>query len=283
MNRSSVLARMILCLCVVSPSGFAPDLSAEDAAPAITPAVPVVNITDKWTVLVKPDRPRPGIVEFTDKSPIQNVAEFKLLGPMVSHPFGLGEFTVDGRWATAQGVVQVVEGKNALLSLATADEFELEGIINQEGMGGWLMLLGWNQGHGYSLSNFTLKDTGHPWSLCEYRASEAIAVSNNTVKKFDWKGDQPFRMTVQDKQLTVTVGQTAIVEAYPLDNYTPGQVCLGTYDTRYGARPVKIRSLRIRAVVEQPEQPEKPKPKPKPKQAAPPPKKGAAPAKPAVP
>lgn len=276
MNRSSVHALIILWTCVASSTACAQDMPDNDATPAEAPAVPVANITDKWTVLVKPDRPRPGIVEFTDKSPIQNVAEFKLLGPMVSHPFGLGEFSVDGRWATAQGVVQVVEGKNALLSLATADEFELEGIINQEGIGGWLMLLGWNQGHGYSLSNFTLKETGHPWSVCEYRAAEAITLTNNIVKKFDWKGDQPFRMTVQDKQLTVTVGQTAIVEAYPLDNYTLGQVFLGTYDTKYGARPVKIRSLRIRAIVEKPEKPMKPKPK----QADPPLKKGAAPAKP---
>lgn len=242
---------------------------ATDPAPE-APLVPVVNITDKWTVLVNPARPRPGIVEFTEKSPIQNVAEFKLVGPSVGHPFCLGEFVVDGKWATVQGAVQVTEGKNTLLSLATADQFELEGVIHQEGSGGWLMLLGWNQGHGYSLSNVSLITSGAPWFVCEYRGAEALIPTNNEVKQFNWKGDQPFHMLVKDKLLSVTVGKTPIVEEYPLDNYTAGQIYLGTYDTRYGPRPVKVRSLRIRALVEKPEKP------------APLPKPGVPPAKPAA-
>ncbi len=273
-NRSSRLALLLLLLFAASHTAFAQDPPAEDTAPTEAPADPVVNITDKWTILVHPGRPRPGIVEFTDKSPIQNVTEFKLLGPSVGHPFCLGEFIVNGRWATAQGVVQVVEGTNTLLSLATADQFELEGIIHQEGSGGWLMLLGWNQGHGYSLSNVSLIKSGSPWFVCEYRAAEAIALTNNEVKQFDWKGDQPFRMIVKDKLLSVTVGQTAIVEEYPLDNYTAGQIFLGTYDTRLSARPVKVKSLRIRALVDKPGKAEKPK------QAAPPAKQGEAKPKP---
>ena len=256
------------------PSTVADDPeAAADPTPAV-PALPVVNITDKWSILVNPARPRPGIVEFTEKSPIQNVPEFKLLGPSVGHPFCLGDFIVDGKWATVQGAVQVTEGKNALLSLATADQFELEGVINQEGIGGWLMLLGWNQGHGFSLSNVTLKDSGAPWFVCEYRAAEAIVVTNNEVKQFQWKGDQPFRMIVKDKLLSVMVGATAVVKEYPLDNYTAGQIYLGTYDTKYGPRPVKIRSLRIRAAAEKSE---------KPKKIAPPPQNGAPPAKPLTP
>ncbi len=261
--------------CVCSAIAEDPEETPDPAPQA--PLVPVVNITDKWTILVHPGRPRPGIVEFTEKSPIQNVAEFKLLGPSVGHPFCLGDFIVDGKWATVQGAVQVTEGKNALLSLATADQFEMEGLINQEGIGGWLMLLGWNQGHGFSLSNVALKDSGAPWFVCEYRAAEAIALTNNEVKQFQWKGDQPFRMIVKDKLLSVTVGETAVIKEYPLDNYTAGQIYLGTYDTKYGPRPVKVRSLRIRAVVEKAEKPEKPK------KSTPPAKKGAAPAKPAAP
>lgn len=277
MSRSTGFVVSVLCFIVAYSTVRAQDIPAEVPAAQAPPAAPVVNITDKWTVLVNPGRPRPGIVEFTDKSPIQNVAEFKLKGPSVGHPFCLGEFAVDGRWAAAQGAVQVVEGKNALLSLATADEFELEGIIHQEGMGGWLMLLGWNQGHGYSLSNVTLKDSGAPWFVCEYRGAEAIVLTNNEVKQFEWKGEMPFRMTVKDKLLSVTVDKTAIIEEYPLDNYTAGQLSLGTYDTRYGPRPVKVRSLRIRAVVDKPEKPQKPK------KAAPPAKQGEAQAKPKAP
>ena len=261
MNRSSQWALSAWLLILVSTTGQAQDKPDTPAVPPEPPAAPVITLTDKWTVLVDPGRPQPGIVEFTEKSPIQNVPGFKLVGPMVGHPFGLGEFIVDGHWAMAQGVVQVVEGKkNSLLSLATADQFELEGIIHQEGSGGWLILLGWNQGHGYSLSNVSLINSGAPWFMCEYRAAEAIPLTNNQIKKYDWKGNQPFRLIVKDKLLTVTVGQTAIVEEYPLDNYTAGEVFLGTYNTRYGARPLKIRSLRMRALVQPPEKPKKPNP-----------------------
>ena len=228
-----------------------------EVAPTEDSAPPQISITDKWTILVNRGRPRPGVVEFSAKSPVQNVSEFKLLGPMVGHPFGLGEFIVDGRWATSQGIVQPVEGKNTLLSLATAYQFELEGIINQEGLGGWLLLLGWNQGHGYSFSNVTLKDSGAPWFLCEYRGAEAITETNNEVKQFEWRGDQAFRMIVKDKLLSVTVGKTPIVEEYPLENYTAGEISLGTYDTRYGPRPLKVRSLRIRALGDNLEKPKK--------------------------
>lgn len=268
----------VLAVLLFSSAGWSSAV-AEDPPEGTDPAsevplVPVVNITDKWTVLVNPARPRPGVVEFTEKSPIQNVADFKLVGPSVGHPFCLGDFIVDGKWASVQGTVQVTEGKNALLSLATADQFEMEGVINQEGLGGWLVLLGWNQGHGFSLSNVTLKDSGAPWFVCEYRAAEAIVLTNNEVKQYLWKGDQPFHMIVKNKLLSVTVGKTPIVEEYPLDNYTAGQIYFGTYDTKYGPRPVKIRSLRIRAIEEKPEK------APKPKKGEPP---AAAPAKPKKP
>lgn len=216
-----------------------------------------VSLTDKWKVLVNPAKPRAGLVELTKKSPIQNVGEFTLTGPMVGHPFGLGEFATDGRWAMVDGVATPVDGKNALIHLTAADEFEMEGVITQEKFGGWLMLIGWNQGHGYSLSNVTLKESGSPWFLCEYRGSKAIESTNNEVKHFEWKGDQPLRMLVKDKKLTVIVGKTSIVEEYPLENYTAGDLFLGTYDTRYGPKPIGVRSLRVRAVGDQSNQPGK--------------------------
>ncbi|MFO1008286.1 MAG: hypothetical protein U0929_20165 [Planctomycetaceae bacterium] len=212
-----------------------------------------VTLTDKWKVLVNPAKPRAGLVELTKKSPIQNVGEFTLTGPMVGHPFGLGEFAADGRWAMVDGVATPVDGKNALIHLTAADEFEMEGVITQEKFGGWLMLVGWNQGHGYSMSNVTLKESGSPWFLCEYRGSKAIEGTNNEVKHFEWKGNQPLRMLLKDKKLTVVVGKTSIVEEYPLENYTAGDVFLGTYDTRYGPKPIGVRSLRVRAVVDKPE------------------------------
>jgi len=255
------LTLLVLVSGITAATTLAQDELVEPA-PAEASDVPTVTLTDKWSILVNPAKPRPGIIEFTEKSPIQNVDEFTFVGPMVGHPFGLGDFAEDGRWATVQGAAQPVEGKSALMHLEAADQFELEGIIHQEKLGGWLMLIGWNQGHGYSLSNVTLKDSGSPWFLCEYRGGEAIVPTNNEVKQFEWKGDQPFRMTVKEQQLSVTVGKTAILEDCPLENYTAGDVFLGTYDTRYGPRPVTVRSLRIRALGEQPEKPEKSSKKP---------------------
>ncbi len=114
----------------------------------------------------------------------------------------------------------MVEGKNALLSLAVADSFELEGILELDGLGGWLMLLGWHEGHGYSLSNVTLKDSGSPWFVCEYRGNEAIVPTNNEVRQLQWKGVNPFRMSVKEQKLTVQVDKAFVVENYPLENYT---------------------------------------------------------------
>lgn len=226
-------------------------------APAAEPFK--VSLTDKWKVLVNPVKPRAGLVELTKKSPIQNVGEFTFTGPMVGHPFGLGDFAADGRWALVDGVAAPVDGKNALIHLTGAEQFEMEGIIHQEKYGGWLILIGWNQGHGYSLSNVTLKESGSPWFICEYRGGKAIEATNNEVKQFEWKGNQPLRLLVKDKQLTVVVGKTAIVEDYPLENYSAGDLFLGTYDTRYGPKPIGVRSLRVRAVVAQPEKGPKPK------------------------
>jgi hypothetical protein len=54
-------------------------------------------------------------------------------------------------------------------------------------------------------------------------------------------------MSVKDRQLTVQVDKAFVVENYPLENYTAGELMIGTYDTRYGPRPLKIKSLRIRS------------------------------------
>jgi hypothetical protein len=109
------------------------------------------------------------------------------------------------------------------------------------------------------LSNVTLKESGSPWFISEDRGGKAIESTNNEVKQFEWKGDQPLRMLVQEKKLTVVVGKTAIVEDYPLENYSAGDLFLGTYDTRYGPKPIAVKSLRVRAAGAGPEKGPKPK------------------------
>ncbi len=249
------LGAVLLALSLVAglPAEEPPAQSSSPTEPATTTegatedTPPVLTVTDKWTVLVNPARPRAGVVPIPPKAPIHNLEAFQFKGPQVGHPFCLGDFIEDGQFALANGAAAVVEGKNALLSLGVADSFELEGIIELDGLGGWLMLLGWHEGHGYSLSNVTLKDSGSPWFVCEYRGNEAIVPTNNEVRQLQWKGVNPFRMSVKDRQLTVQVDKAVVVENYPLENYTAGELMIGTYDTRYGPRPLKIKSLRIRS------------------------------------
>lgn len=248
---------LLLAMLVASPAEDPPTPPQEATGPTTaTEAEPKLTVTDKWSVLVNPTgRPRPGIVPLGPKAPIHNLEELVFKGPQTGHPFCLGDFSEDGQFALVNGTVAVVEGKNALLSLAVANDFELEGIVELSGLGGWLMLLGWHDGHGYSLSNVTLKDSGSPWFICEYRGSEAIVATNNEVRQLQWNGPSPFRMTVKDQQLSVQVDKAFVVENYKLENYTAGEIMLGTYDTRYGPRPLKIKSLRIRSLAEPPPKP----------------------------
>lgn len=213
---------------------------------AVVSAPLEITLNDQWTVLYKAGRSRPEVMPFPEKGPLQSIPKFTLTGAMEGHPFGLGEFHADGTWGISQGVVTVVAEKNALLRLTAADQFELEGLVTQEGTGGWFLLFGWNQEHGYSLSNFVLRDSPSPWFFTEYSASKAIPDTNQDIKKYEWRGEQPLRMSIVNQQLNLTVGETVIAKEFPLDNYSPGEVFLGTYDTRYGPRKVAVKSLRVR-------------------------------------
>ncbi|RLS54762.1 MAG: hypothetical protein DWH91_11000 [Planctomycetota bacterium] len=215
--------------------------AGEGEAPALQ-----ISLTDKWSVLHKPGRARPGVFPLPEKGSLQSIPEFALTGPMPGHPFGLGEFVANGTWGMTQGAVTVVAEKNAVLKLTAANQFEMEGVITSEGLGGWFLLFGWNQGHGYSLSNFVLRDSPSPWFLTEYRAAKAIPNTNQEIKSFEWRGEQPMFLSVVQNQLNLKVGTTVVVKEFPLEDYTPGEVYLGTYDTRYGARTVAVKSLRVR-------------------------------------
>ena len=237
---------LVIGLTVTACGDDAPNAPPQKTTEEVAP--PKLTVTEKWSVLVNPTRPRVGVVPLNAKAPMHNVEKLAFQGPQLGHPFCLGEFTEDGQFALVNGMLAVTAGKNALVSLGVADQFELEGIVDLEGFGGWLMLLGWNQGHGYSLSNVTLKDSGSPWFVCEYRAHAAIVPTNNEVKQLQWNGSKSFRLTMKNKELTVQIDQGFVVENYPLDNYSPGEILLGTYDTRYGPRPLKVQSLRIRSL-----------------------------------
>jgi len=179
------------------------------------------------------------------KSKLTPLEDFHFLGPRPSHPFVLGEFETDGRWGLINGSVGVVDGKNAALQLAWAEDFVLDGTIEQFGLGGWFMLVGWDEGQGYAISNVVMKESGSPWFVSEFVDHKSSEDLSTELEKFLWQGEKPFQLRVEEKQLSLTVGPYSVVDRFPLENYQPGRIILGTYDTRYGPRQFLLKSLKI--------------------------------------
>jgi len=207
-----------------------------------TPLVPERN----WQVLFSGEPTKRKTVIPLDKFPMLANDTLEFVGPRPGDAYQLGKFQTDGQWGIHQGLVRRIAGSNAALTLAEAEDFELEGRINAEGVGGWFWLLGWKDGNGYGLYNITFKKSGSPWFTTEFEDGDALN-SGEELHKYRWKGEQPFWLSVENKKLNLKVGKrTAVIRDMPLPNYQRGQIILGTYDTRYGAKDVQIRSLRIR-------------------------------------
>ncbi|SFI15184.1 hypothetical protein [Planctomicrobium piriforme] len=176
--------------------------------------------------------------------PIHNL---EFTGPQPSHPFVLGNFSSDAQWGIVDGFLQVVDGKNAALQIAWADEFQLEGIMEQAGFGGWFFLVGWDEGRGFAIHNVTMKESGSPWHVSEFRGAKAIEGRSQELDKYEWKGEQPFRLAIADAKVTLEVGRHRVLSEQVIEGYTPGRVIVGVYDTSYGPRPLRIKSLKIQA------------------------------------
>ena len=230
-----------LCLAVLN---FA-NLSLADDAP-ILPERTAPQLPAKWQVLYVPGRPMRNVQPLTDKNPFVPIEGFSLTGPNPGHPFVLGSYTSDGKWGIVDGHVQVIGGKNGVLELARGNQFELEGRMEQTNLGGWFLLIGWNEGHGYCISNVVMKESGAPWFLTEFRGSKALTEAHTEFPSFEWKGDQAFKLQVANQKLTMGVGNKLLFEQQDLPNYEGGAIILGTYDTKYGPRALRLKSLRGR-------------------------------------
>lgn len=197
--------------------------------------------------LCLPIRGAPPLAPLPKKSKLISLDEFQLTGPNPSHPFILGNFAADGRWGMVQGTVGVIEGKNAALQLAWAGDFTLEGVMEQTGLGGCFWLLGWHDGHGYALHNVVMKESGSPWFITEFRGNKAIEGRTLELEKFDWKGEQPFVLRVQNQRFSLNVGKFHVFDQQIMEAYHPGRLIFGVYDTRYGPKTVRIKSMKIQA------------------------------------
>ncbi len=202
---------------------------------------------EKAEVIYAPVRARAAQGTFPKSLRVKQLHDFEFTGPMPSHPFVLGNFVSDARWAVVDGYLQAISGHDGALQLAWANEFQLEGVIEQAGFGGWFMLVGWDEGRGFAIHNVTMKESGSPWFITEFRGGKAIEGRSHEITKVEWKGEQPFRLQIVDEKLSLNVGRHRVFENQALPGYTEGQIILGIHDTRYGPRPLRIKSLKIQA------------------------------------
>jgi hypothetical protein len=243
--RSPLTAVVLAAGLVAGAASFAADKPAD--APAESPEKPE-TLDTKWHVLVNPARRARGQRPLPKNGPLANLPKLELTGPAPGHPFILGHYADDGKWGFVDGSLALVEGRNASVKLAHAENFELEGVIEMGNEGGWFLLLGWDEGHGYSIINIGFRESPSPWFITEYRGDAAIAEAHQEVAKHAWRKDQVLNLSVKDQVLNLHVGKVAVLKEQTLPNYSEGDIILGVYDTKYGPRPVRVHSLRIRNV-----------------------------------
>lgn len=223
-----------------------PAAGAEDP-PEAPEAEAAPSLSHEWTWLYQPRRARAGIAPLPEDSPLEPLVGFQLEGIKPDHPFLIGTFSAGGRWGVARGLLFPAQGTDTALCLARAEEFDLDALLYPEGLGGWFVLFGWENGHGYGIYNVEMKESGSPWFTCEFRDSKAIKATHGEISRYSWKGAERLRMTLKEKKLSLKIGDEMIVNDYEYPNYSAGDLIIGTYDTQYGPKRLRIQSLRIRA------------------------------------
>lgn len=222
-------------------------ISQSAQAQGNAPSVPAVTFNEKWTVLHLEKRASSAPKVIPTQSPLNQLFNFEFKGSQENQKFLLGPYESYSAWFIQDGYLQPVEPKNAAIKLGVAENFELQGILNATGPGGWFILLGWQKQNGYLLSSVTLKSSGSPWHLEEIKNGKGIPDTHFEFTRFEWKGDQRFRLSIKDKTLNMTVGKDRLLKDQHLTNFQMGDLIFGTYETPYGPKPLKIKSLRVRA------------------------------------
>lgn len=187
-----------------------------------------------------------GQVKNWAKSPAKVLEQFEVTGAHAKHPYLLNEVVCDGEWGVTQGVLQQSNGRSAALLLGNAEDFELEAAVNAEGLGGWFLLFGFSEGHGYGIYNVNLKTSGSPWHLSEFRGNKGIESTDREFARYICRGNETLKVRIVNSRLSVQVNRRTLIEEEELPAYTTGDIILGTYDTNYGPKPLKIYGLRLR-------------------------------------
>ena len=201
--------------------------------------------TEEWTVLHRTNRRARGKRGLPKNAKVTSLEDLVITGPRPGHPFVMGNYAPEGKFGLINGYIQQISGSEAALEVCWADQFELEGIMEHVKYGGWFFLVGWDAGHGYLISNVNLIESGSPWFVTEMRGNKAIENKTTEYDDFFWKNEQAFSMKIVENQLSLKVGKFDVLDV-ELENYKPGRIIFGIYETKYGTKPIRIKSLRVR-------------------------------------
>ena len=251
--RAGIGLAVLAAVCIVSAWATGEEVTEDQGAAPLTVSVPAGEKPSPgklkpgpWKVLHLAAKAKKTLLRLPEDGPIQPIDELVLTGPEVGHPFLFGQYAINGQFGITGGLLQPSSGLNAACLLGTADHFELEGLVNAEGLGGWFLLFGWAEGRGQMIYNVNMKTSGCLWNTFRLVRGVAVKESHAELNRFEWKGGLPLQCRVANNLLSLRVGTVQIVSDLELTDYAPGEIILGTYDTKYGARPLKIQSLRIR-------------------------------------
>lgn len=208
-----------------------------------------IELSDhRWTTLVLFRGNERGEARLPKNLPIWNYEKGYAFAGSGVDQHRLGNFQVDGEFVIRNGYLRREFGNSALLHLPAAENFELEGIIHLAGVGGWMVLLGWDDEtrSGHVVYNTRLKVSGSSWFLVEIKNGKPVAKSERLLVRRDAQGEGPLRILVNDKKLSMQAAGDYLFREEELPNYKAGHVAIGTFSPKYGPQNVGIRSLRMR-------------------------------------
>lgn len=201
----------------------------------------------KWQYLFRASSKHVGIGPLPEDLPIQSLDEFSITGVHVKKDVNrLNHVLCDGQWGISRGVLTQISGRAAAIKLGRAEEFDLEAGIEAEGTGGWFILFGYNRGHGYGVYNVTLRTSGSPWFFTEFEDEKGVAETDRELVRYECKGKESLRLRVVNNKVSLSIGNQKIMDQVELGALHEGDIILGTYNSQYGPKPVKIYGIRMR-------------------------------------
>lgn len=202
----------------------------------------------RWTTLVLLQDNLKGEFPLPDNFPIWNYEKgYDFVGARVDG-HRLGNFRTDGEFIIRDGYLRREFGNTALLHLPAAENFELEGIMQTEGPGGWLILLGWDveKKSGYVIYNTQSRVSWSIWFLVEIIDGKAVPDSEKKIVDRHANGEGALRVLMDKKKVSMQAVGAYLFRDEELPNYKEGHVAIGTFSPQYGPKDIGIKSLRMK-------------------------------------